>query len=108
MIRRPPRSTLFPYTTLFRSGLAERLRFDQVAPILFLWAQGVVYRLLGGTELALRLLPVLAGVASLFLFARLARLTFRPAAALLATRILPVSYYPVRPRSEPKPCPFDP
>src|SRR2546430_4127424 len=25
MIRRPPRSTLFPYTTLFRS---ERLRFD--------------------------------------------------------------------------------
>src|SRR3712207_8518927 len=26
MIRRPPRSTLFPYTTLFRSGLCE----DQV------------------------------------------------------------------------------
>src|SRR3712207_6916953 len=25
MIRRPPRSTLFPYTTLFRSGLAEAL-----------------------------------------------------------------------------------
>src|SRR2546425_11139041 len=26
MIRRPPRSTLFPYTTLFRSPLAEDLR----------------------------------------------------------------------------------
>src|SRR3712207_7458137 len=25
MIRRPPRSTLFPYTTLFRSALAENL-----------------------------------------------------------------------------------
>src|SRR3712207_7204395 len=25
MIRRPPRSTLFPYTTLFRSGLGEAL-----------------------------------------------------------------------------------
>src|SRR2546427_383939 len=25
MIRRPPRSTLFPYTTLFRSGLAQRV-----------------------------------------------------------------------------------
>src|SRR3712207_8751149 len=25
MIRRPPRSTLFPYTTLFRSGLGQRL-----------------------------------------------------------------------------------
>src|SRR3712207_7550136 len=24
MIRRPPRSTLFPYTTLFRSGYVER------------------------------------------------------------------------------------
>src|SRR5258708_12445894 len=24
MIRRPPRSTLFPYTTLFRSGIDER------------------------------------------------------------------------------------
>src|SRR2546427_1107170 len=28
MIRRPPRSTLFPYTTLFRSALLER-RFHQ-------------------------------------------------------------------------------
>src|SRR3712207_7226583 len=26
MIRRPPRSTLFPYTTLFRSGLSRRQR----------------------------------------------------------------------------------
>src|SRR3712207_6901413 len=25
MIRRPPRSTLFPYTTLFRSGVREEL-----------------------------------------------------------------------------------
>src|SRR5205823_11844545 len=28
MIRRPPRSTLFPYTTLFRSRRAERSRQD--------------------------------------------------------------------------------
>src|SRR5256885_7703781 len=27
MIRRPPRSTLFPYTTLFRSSVAERSAF---------------------------------------------------------------------------------
>src|SRR2546427_8560857 len=26
MIRRPPRSTLFPYTTLFRSGLIDGIR----------------------------------------------------------------------------------
>src|SRR5260370_21918047 len=30
MIRRPPRSTLFPYTTLFRSGLALALAGDLV------------------------------------------------------------------------------
>src|SRR3712207_9140367 len=28
MIRRPPRSTLFPYTTLFRSMLVDRARGD--------------------------------------------------------------------------------
>src|SRR3712207_8195354 len=31
MIRRPPRSTLFPYTTLFRSGLVEE---HDVAPLI--------------------------------------------------------------------------
>src|SRR3989454_11823172 len=37
MIRRPPRSTLFPYTTLFRSGFASNPLFD------FLEAEGVEY-----------------------------------------------------------------
>src|SRR5258708_11563700 len=31
MIRRPPRSTLFPYTTLFRSPLSALLRDHKVA-----------------------------------------------------------------------------
>src|SRR5256885_13114519 len=30
MIRRPPRSTLFPYTTLFRSSFFPRLRSDSL------------------------------------------------------------------------------
>src|SRR2546422_2403140 len=30
MIRRPPRSTLFPYTTLFRSMSGKRTRFRQI------------------------------------------------------------------------------
>src|SRR3712207_7325765 len=34
MIRRPPRSTLFPYTTLFRSGVRARRR----------WLHGVAQR----------------------------------------------------------------
>src|SRR2546422_7915916 len=33
MIRRPPRSTLFPYTTLFRSGVAHQTaRDDHLLP----------------------------------------------------------------------------
>src|SRR3712207_8620906 len=31
MIRRPPRSTLFPYTTLFRSELGHTTRVDDAA-----------------------------------------------------------------------------
>src|SRR5256885_12836479 len=36
MIRRPPRSTLFPYTTLFRSAVADAIRTMQVrgAPLI--------------------------------------------------------------------------
>src|SRR2546430_3830622 len=33
MIRRPPRSTLFPYTTLFRSGLGELGRRPRSAAV---------------------------------------------------------------------------
>src|SRR3954466_16431222 len=32
MIRRPPRSTLFPYTTLFRSGIYQRHSHQLVPP----------------------------------------------------------------------------
>src|SRR3712207_7413935 len=39
MIRRPPRSTLFPYTTLFRSGRLARRLVDE----------GAVGRILSGT-----------------------------------------------------------
>src|SRR3712207_7799675 len=34
MIRRPPRSTLFPYTTLFRSGMDDPARGDDVLLVL--------------------------------------------------------------------------
>src|SRR2546428_7360571 len=38
MIRRPPRSTLFPYTTLFRSGERVRLRAQPLELLLHLRA----------------------------------------------------------------------
>src|SRR3712207_8008362 len=46
MIRRPPRSTLFPYTTLFRSPIAKALK---ITPITFgkLVLLGLIFGLAG-------------------------------------------------------------
>jgi hypothetical protein len=88
-------------------SLIQPLRFNQVAPLLFLWGELSVYRMLGGSELALRLLPLLTGLVSLGLFWRLAWQTLSPRAAALAVSILAVSYYPVRHSCEVKPYAFD-
>src|SRR5256885_6606301 len=44
MIRRPPRSTLFPYTTLFRSGLPS-VRRDRIGAVGFCFGGGMTWRL---------------------------------------------------------------
>src|SRR2546430_9988474 len=49
MIRRPPRSTLFPYTTLFRSAFGSVARIGPFARISFFTTHGTV-RLLPGLE----------------------------------------------------------
>src|SRR2546427_7828837 len=42
MIRRPPRSTLFPYTTLFRSiGMRHRISAFMISALLFLALGGI-------------------------------------------------------------------
>src|SRR3712207_8262206 len=55
MIRRPPRSTLFPYTTLFRSnGLAEEASDREIADGIMLLAQteGIFTEPAGGVSIA--------------------------------------------------------
>src|SRR3712207_8630520 len=58
MIRRPPRSTLFPYTTLFRSELLALAAGEQVqwsAPVLSVDADEMqVARAAGSLQLAVR------------------------------------------------------
>src|SRR3712207_8469498 len=49
MIRRPPRSTLFPYTTLFRSDCALRVRRRRDAAVDRL-AQAVAAHVAGGYD----------------------------------------------------------
>src|SRR3989454_6827267 len=53
MIRRPPRSTLFPYTTLFRSRAEDLTRPGHVLPLRAM--SGGVLRRAGHTEAAVDL-----------------------------------------------------
>src|SRR2546429_2353587 len=51
MIRRPPRSTLFPYTTLFRSTM---IAVDEPAKAVIEWRVGAVLRYRGRPHLVER------------------------------------------------------
>jgi hypothetical protein len=55
------------------SGLTKPLSFNQAAPVGFLLTEGVVGKALGYGEYALRLLPILSGIASIPVFAWLSR-----------------------------------
>src|SRR3989442_12970899 len=72
MIRRPPRSTLFPYTTLFRSALVVGQAMAMAAVGV---AIGVLLALWGGKILSAMLFgvgprdPLVLGTASVFLLA---------------------------------------
>ena len=48
--------------------LLRPLEYGQVSPLFFLWVERAMVGLLGFSEWSLRLVPTLAGVASVFLF----------------------------------------
>ena len=87
--------------------LAQRLENCQIAPLLFLWAERAAFDWLGPSELSLRLLPYLAGVASLGLFWRLARLALPPLGEMLAVGFLAVAIWPVSMSTQAKPYSLD-
>lgn len=64
--------------------LLQPLSYDQAAPLGFLWIEKLAVMLFGNTEYALRLFPLLAGIAAIFLFYRLAKQYLSPAATLFA------------------------
>ena len=88
-------------------GLTHELRNCQVAPLLFLWGELTSLRLFGASELSMRLLPFLAGMASLLLFWRLARATLPPLARTLAVGFLAVAIWPVSMGAFTKPYSLD-
>lgn len=48
--------------------LTRQLHYEQFAPLVFLWISKINALLLGNTEYAMRFLPLLAGLASIFIF----------------------------------------
>lgn len=75
--------------------LTHRLENCQVAPLLFLWGERAAFCSMGAGMLSMRLLPFLAGIGSLFLYWRLAKLMLGPRALLFATGFLAVAIWPV-------------
>ena len=73
------------------ADLADPLAFNQGAPIGFLAVEKLVVAIFGTSEYAFRLVPLLAGIVALALFAVLARRCLRPAVVPLAVALLAVS-----------------
>lgn len=73
------------------TGFTEPLDFDQGAPAGFFVLEVAVSRTLGPSELALRLVPVLASVLALVVALVLARRHLEPAAGLVALALLACS-----------------
>lgn len=76
--------------------LAGPLDHPQIVPVGFLWVQWLMSRVVGTGEYALRLLPAIAGMASVLVFWRLAPKMIGRRQAMAAVVIFAASYYPVR------------
>jgi hypothetical protein len=89
------------------AGLTRPLDYFQITPVGFLWAERAVVGLLGASERALRLVPFLAGLASLGLFWRFARESLDRRAAAMAVAFFAASFFPIRHSTEVKPYATD-
>ncbi len=88
-------------------ALLRPLDYGQVCPILFLWAELTVVKLLGFSEWTLRLFPLVCGILSVFLFRYLAGRVVRGVPLLLAMAIFAVAYHPIRHAADVKPYATD-
>ena len=87
--------------------LLEPLEFNQAAPLGFLFAERSAVNLFGGSEYALRLFPLLGGLASLFLFWRVVGRLLSARAAAVAVGLFVIADRLVYYSSETKPYSTD-
>ncbi|NCC51401.1 MAG: hypothetical protein EOM20_09320 [Spartobacteria bacterium] len=96
---------IFLASNIIQRNMAELMKpldYNQGAPVGFLWALRAMYVWLGRSEYALRLLSLLAGLASVPLFAALARRTLSHKAVLPAVFLFAISPSLVRYSAEVK------
>ncbi len=84
-------------------GLLQPLEYHQVAPFLFLWLEKAVVVIFGFNELALRLPAFLSSLASVALFAHLARRLLAGPVLVFCMALFAVSYPATRYAAEAKP-----
>jgi hypothetical protein len=89
------------------AGLLGPLDDYQTAPAGFLWVEKALVRLLGDSEYALRLFPLLGGLAAVFLFYHLAKTSLGMRGTLLAVTLLSWSQPLIYFASEVKPYATD-
>ncbi len=89
------------------AGLLQPLDYGQTAPVLFLWGAHLATRLAGVSELALRVLPFIAGVVLPWVTWKLATRLLEPRAAVLAAAFTACAPILVRYSSVAKPYAMD-
>jgi hypothetical protein len=87
--------------------LTKPLDYQQVCPLLFLWAEKAIGQVIGFSEWSLRLVPTIASIASLFLFRHVAGRLLRGLALVIAVAFLAIAYTPIRHGGEIKPYATD-
>jgi hypothetical protein len=100
----------FVAVNFLRRGYLDLLRpldFDQVGPLLFLWIELSVVRLLGFSEWTLRLFPCLCAGVSVILVRWTAGRVLRGTPLVLAVAIFAVSDHPIRHAADAKPYASD-
>jgi len=100
----------FVAVNLIRRDYLDLLRpldYSQVCPILFLWAELTIVKLLGFSEWSLRLFPLGCALAGVVLFRLVAGRVVRGVPLLIAVAIFAVSYHPIRHAADVKPYASD-
>ena len=87
--------------------LLRPLDYGQVCPILFLWCELALVKLLGFSEWSLRLFPLACAIASVLLFQHVAGRVVRGLPLLLSVAIFATSFHPIVHAADVKPYASD-